>query len=116
VLTAAIAVTLFVAVAHVGFFYLEAILWAKPAGRRIFGMKVEEAEATKVMAINQGFYNAGVAALLAWAALAPNPPAVVALLGFVVAMGVVGAVTAKGTILFLQAAPAALALVLWLLV
>ena len=112
--TVAFIITLLVAVAHLGFFYLEAVLWAKPAGRRIFGMKKEEAEATKVLAMNQGFYNAGVAVILAWAALAPNPPSTVALLAFVVAMGVVGGVTAKGTILLLQALPAAVALLLWL--
>lgn len=112
--TAAVIVTLLVAVLHVGFFYLEAVLWAKPAGRKIFGMSREEAEATKVLAMNQGAYNLGAAALLAWAALAPNPPAAVALLAFIVAMGCVGAATAKVTILFMQALPAAVALVLWL--
>lgn len=113
-ITAAIIVTLLVAVAHLGFFYLEAVLWAKPAGRKIFGMKREEAEATKVLAMNQGFYNGGVAVLLAWAALGGHDATAVALLVFVVAMGLVGAATAKGTILFLQALPAAVALVLWL--
>lgn len=112
---AALITTLLVALAHLGFMILEAVLWTKPTGMRIFRNTRESAETTKVLALNQGFYNGGVAALLVWAALAGQGPTVIALLVFVIAMGIVGAVTAKGSILFAQALPAAVALALNLL-
>ncbi len=112
---AALAMTLLVALAHIGFMVLESVLWTKPTGRRIFRQTPESAETTKVLALNQGIYNAGVAALLAWAALTGQGPTVVALLLFVIAMGIVGGITAKPTILVAQALPAAVALALQLL-
>ena len=88
---------------------------ADETGRRIFAQTPEGAEATRVLALNQGIYNGGVAALLAWATLSHRQDTAVALLVFVVAMGIVGAVTAKPTILLFQAVPAAAALALALL-
>ena len=113
--TAAIAASLVVAALHVVFMLLESVLWTTPTGRRIFAQTPESAETTKVLALNQGIYNGGVAALLAWAALSHRQDTAVALLIFVVAMGIVGAVTAKPTILLFQAVPAAAALALALL-
>lgn len=106
----ALGLVLFVAVAHVWFMILEAVLWAKPFGRRTFGHSREDAEKTKVLALNQGLYNGGFAVLLAWAALEHRGATVDALLIFIIAMGVVGAITAKPIILALQSLPAALAL------
>jgi putative membrane protein len=104
-----------VAAAHVTFMILESVLWTTPTGRRIFAQTVESAEQTKVLALNQGVYNGGVAALLVWAVATGRPATAAALLIFVVAMGVVGAVTAKPTILVAQALPAAVALALVLM-
>ena len=42
---------------HIGFFVMESLLWNKPAVRRIFRTTVEEAQTTKFLAFNQGFYN-----------------------------------------------------------
>ncbi|KAB2884806.1 MAG: DUF1304 domain-containing protein [Kofleriaceae bacterium] len=112
--TAALTATLVVAALHVGFMILESVLWTTPRGRRIFGQTAEGAEATRVLALNQGVYNGGVAGLLAWAALTGRADTTIALLAFVIAMGVVGAATAKPTILLFQALPAALALALYL--
>ena len=111
----ALGLVLFVAVAHVWFMVLESVLWTRPFGRTTFGQSREDAEKTKVLALNQGLYNGGVAALLVWAALEERQatglhPTVDALLIFVVAMGVVGASTAKPIIFVLQALPAVLAL------
>ena len=106
------AVTLVVAAAHVLFMILESVLWTKPAGRRIFGQSVEDAEKTRVLALNQGLYNGGLAALLAWAVFDHQHAAVIALLVFVIAMGIVGGLTAKRTILLYQALPGAIALAL----
>ena len=46
------------ALIHVFFFYLESIVWSKPSTWKTFGLKTqEEAEITKGLALNQGFYN-----------------------------------------------------------
>ena len=110
--TLALIATLVVAAAHLGFMVLEAILWAKPTGRRIFGQTEEEAEVTKVLAQNQGVYNGALAVLIGWAALTGRGPTVVALLVFVIVVGIFGGLTAKRSILLLQALPAAVALAL----
>jgi len=110
--TAAVALALVVAVLHLGFFVLESLLWTTPRGRKIFGQTVDGAAQTRVLAFNQGCYNAGAAGLLGWAALTGRTDTTAALLIFIVAMGLVGAATAKPTILFIQAVPAAVALAL----
>jgi putative membrane protein len=116
VLTAfALAATLVVALAHVAFMVLETFLWTTRRGRKIFGQTVEQAEATKVLAKNQGIYNGALAAVLAWAAFSGPRSTVVALLLFVVVVGAYGGITAKPTILVVQALPAAIALALVLL-
>src|SRR4051812_23446104 len=45
------------AVLHVYIFVLESLLWTAPRTRATFGTTLEEAEATKLLAFNQGFYN-----------------------------------------------------------
>ena len=42
---------------HVYIFTMESITWTSPRTRRTFGTTAEEAEVTKAMAFNQGFYN-----------------------------------------------------------
>lgn len=112
---AALVATLVVVVAHLVFMVLETFLWTTPRGRKIFGQTVAQAEITKVLAQNQGVYNGALAGLLAWAAFAAPSATVVAVLAFVIVVGVYGAITAKPTIFFLQALPAAVAMALvWL--
>jgi putative membrane protein len=106
-----------VALLHAYFLVLEMFLWDRPFGLRAFGMTPEKAAATKSLAMNQGLYNGFLAAGLAWGlALGPaGRPIEVFFLGCVVVAGVFGAITASRKILWIQAAPAALALalVLW---
>jgi putative membrane protein len=109
--TAAKAVTLFVAFAHAGFFVLESVLWSTPTGRKVFG-KLAADPATKVLAANQGVYNGALAVALAWAALTDWRDTAIMLLLFVVVVGVYGGLTAKRSILVVQALPAAVALAL----
>lgn len=45
------------AVLHVYIFVLESLTWTSPRTRAVFGTTVEEAETTKPLAFNQGFYN-----------------------------------------------------------
>lgn len=46
------------ALLHVFFFYLESIAWTKPSTWKTFGLaSQEDAETTKGLALNQGYYN-----------------------------------------------------------
>jgi putative membrane protein len=45
------------ALVHVFIFYLESIAWTSERARATFGTSEEEAQTTKVLAFNQGFYN-----------------------------------------------------------
>ena len=45
------------ALLHVFIFYLESIAWTSLRARATFGTTAEEAETTKALAFNQGFYN-----------------------------------------------------------
>ena len=44
----------FVAIEHLYFLYLEIFMWTRPLGRRVFGLSKEDAQTTKVLALNQG--------------------------------------------------------------
>lgn len=45
------------AVLHVYIFVMESLTWTSPRTRATFGTSEEEAQATKELAFNQGFYN-----------------------------------------------------------
>lgn len=106
-----------VALAHVYFLVLEMFLWTGPMGLRTFGMTQEYANSTAVLAANQGLYNGFLAAGLIWGLLAGEMGRALKLffLGCVIVAGIYGGLTAKITILYVQAAPAALAMILVLL-
>ncbi len=106
--------TFVVALLHIYFLVLEMFLWTKPAGRRVFRTTPEFAEASKVLAANQGLYNGFLAAGLLWSIyLGPGGFAVrMFFLACVVVAGVYGAATVGKKILFVQALPAALAMAL----
>jgi len=101
-----------VAILHLLFLVLEMFFWTKPIGRRIFGLKRELAEQTAALAANQGLYNGFLAAGLVWGLVSrENPTAIsVFFLSCVIIAGIFGAFTAKRSILFIQALPAAIAL------
>jgi len=103
-----------VALAHVYFLVLEMFFWTKPLGLRTFGMTQDFANATSVLAANQGLYNGFLAAGLVWGLIAWRQSRAITLffLGCIVVAGVYGGVTAKMTILYVQALPAALAFLL----
>ena len=106
-----------VALLHLLFMYLESILWCKPAGRRIFAMSEKQARETAVLAANLGLYNGFLAAGLVWGLLneACGRQICLFFLGCIVIAGIFGSVTARRSILWLQALPAAVALLLVLL-
>lgn len=108
---------LFVALLHLGFLVLEMFLWTKPFGRKTFGLSRELAEASKGLAANQGLYNGFLAAGLIWGvvcrdgAFGEGAFAIkVFFLGCVIVAGIFGAITAKRSILFVQAVPGLVAL------
>ncbi|MEX6633520.1 DUF1304 domain-containing protein [Hyphococcus lacteus] len=103
-----------VALLHFGFLALEMFFWDHPIGREIFAMTPEQSADTAVLAANQGLYNGFLAAGLLWGVLTRKTDIVVFLLLCVIVAGIFGAVTAKPTILFTQATPALVALVLTL--
>jgi putative membrane protein len=59
------------AVLHVYIFVMESVTWTTPRTRAVFGTTADEAQTTKMLAFNQGFYNlflavitgAGIAAI-----------------------------------------------------
>ena len=101
-----------VALIHVYILVLEMFLWTKPAGLRAFGQTQAAANASKVLAANQGLYNGFLAAGLLWSLTLGVDGARVAIffLSCVIVAGVYGAMTASRKILYVQALPAALAL------
>lgn len=106
-----------VALLHVYFLVLEMFLWDKPAGLKAFRQTPESAAATKVLAANQGLYNGFLAAGLFWGLSqgAAGRSVVVFFLLCVLVAGLYGAATASRKILYIQALPAAVGLVLlWL--
>ena len=105
-----------VAILHVYFLILEMFLWTKPLGLKAFRQTLESAEATKVLAANQGLYNGFLAAGLLWGLTLGEHGFEVFFLSCVVVAGVYGAATASRAILFIQALPAAIGLALLLFV
>ncbi len=103
-----------VAALHLWFLTLEMFLWRKPKGLKTFGTTQEFADATAVLAANQGLYNGFLAAGLIWGMTSSDSihgfSIKVFFLSCVVVAGVFGAITADKRILFIQAFPAALAL------
>ncbi len=108
-----------VAVLHVYFLVLEMFLWQKPLGLKTFRNSPERAAETAVLAGNQGLYNGFLAAGLVWGLLHSAPAFGFQIKAFfllcVIVAGVYGAATVSRRILYVQAAPAAIALILlWL--
>jgi len=105
-----------VALLHFGFLTLEMFYWDHPIGQKIFSMTPEQSAQTAILAANQGLYNGFLAVGLLWGVIARKRDVVFFFLLCVMVAGVYGAITASPTILFTQAAPAALAFILTLIV
>ena len=97
-----------VALIHLYILALEMFLWRTRA-RKIFGMSAEQAEATAVLAANQGLYNGFLAAGLIWSLASTLDRAPFFLVCIAVA-GIYGGITANRRIVYVQTIPAALAL------
>jgi putative membrane protein len=112
-MTGAVLVAL-IAALHAYILVLEMFLWETPRARKAFGTTPEFAKASRVLAANQGLYNGFLAAGLIWALIAGLPGEgrgfALFFLACVLVAGLYGAATASRRILFIQAVPAALAL------
>lgn len=106
------AITALVALLHTGFLVLEMFLWTTPTGLKIFHMNAAQAEATKVLAQNQGLYNGFLSAGLIYGLITGDLNVTVLFLVFVLIAGIYGAMTASPTILYVQAMPALIALII----
>ena len=104
-----------VACLHVGFLILEMFLWTKPYGLKTFGMTRETAMSSATLAANQGLYNGFLAAGLIWGLLSGTASIKIFFLLCVLIAGIYGGLTAKRSILYLQALPGLIGLCLVLL-
>ena len=108
-----------VAALHGYFLVLEMFLWTRPLGLKTFRNSPEKAADSAVLAANQGLYNGLLAAGLIWGLVHAVPAFAFQIKVFfllcVIVAGIYGAATVSRRILFVQAAPAAIALILlWL--
>ena len=108
-----------VALLHVYFLVLEMFLWTRPLGLKTFRNSLDKAKESAVLAANQGLYNGFLAAGLIWGLVQGVPAFAFQTKTFfllcVIVAGLYGAATVSRRILLVQAAPAAVALILlWL--
>lgn len=101
-----------VAILHLGFLALEMFFWNHPFGRKLFGMTPEYSQASASLAANQGLYNGFLAAGLIWGLISGEFSIKLFFLICITIAGIFGAVTARRSILYIQALPAVLGLIL----
>ena len=103
-----------IAFQHIAFLVLEIFYWDKPLGRRVFGHSKESAKVSKTLAANQGLYNGFLAAGLIWALSlgAEGTSISIFFLACVLIAGIFGGITASRKILYIQALPALIGLLL----
>jgi putative membrane protein len=109
----------FIATLHIYILWLEMFAWTT-RGRKVFkSIPEDQFEKTKVMAANQGLYNGFLAAGLIWSLMIIDPAwsknVGIFFLSCVLVAGVYGAMTASKRIFLVQAVPAILALLSFLL-
>ena len=107
----------FVGLLHIYILVLEMFLWTKPHGLKVFGQSLEQAQASKVLAMNQGLYNGFLAAGILYGLWLGEAGSLLVTfsLSCVIAAGIYGAITARVKILFIQGLPAMIALALHLM-
>lgn len=101
---------LLVALLHLYFLVLEMCLWTRPIGLKTFRNTLEKAEATRVLAANQGLYNGFLAAGLLYGVATGSREFCVFFLACVVVAGLYGAYSVNRRIFFVQALPALVAM------
>lgn len=104
--------TFLVALLHIGIMVLEMFFWNHPMGQKIFSMTAEVAKSSEVLAMNQGLYNGFLGFGILWAMLSGNQSLKVFLLICITIAGIFGGLTAKTSILYIQALPGFITLLL----
>jgi putative membrane protein len=118
--TIATILTALIAIEHLYILYMEMFAW-ETLGRKTFKGALPDAmfTPTKTLAANQGLYNGFLAAGLIWSLIISNElwrsNVAIFFLSCVVTAGLYGAATASRKILYTQAAPAIIALIVVLL-
>ncbi len=112
--------TAVIALLHLWFLTLEMFLWQTPLGLKTFHRTAEQAAESASLAANQGLYNGFLAAGLLWSFFIAELRWSLRVRAFflicVLVAGVFGGLTAIRSILFIQALPALIALVVLLVV
>ena len=103
-----------VAILHIFFMVMEMFLWDRSSGLHILGLDPDYASITRKLAANQGLYNGFLAAGLIWSLLADSHAFNLQMffLGCVILAGVFGGITTSRMIIWAQAVPGMIALVL----
>lgn len=105
-----------IALQHVMFCALEMFFWRTDTGRKIFKTDVDFANRSSALAANQGLYNLFLAGGLFYSLISTHPEVSVTMqfyfLGCVFVAGLYGAFSVSKNILFIQALPALLTLIL----
>lgn len=106
----AVVLVVLVALLHLYFLVLEMFLWTRPLGLKTFRNTPGKAEATRVLAANQGLYNGFLAAGLLYGVATGSREFCLFFLACVFVAGAYGAITVNRRIFFVQALPALLAI------
>lgn len=101
-----------VALEHLAFLWLEMFAWRTPLGLRVFKLTPAAAEASAVLAANQGLYNGFLAAGLLWSLRASDPGRARDLQTFFLSCVILAGAYGGGRVFLIQALPALLALAL----
>jgi putative membrane protein len=109
----------FIAVLHIYIMWLEMFAWTTRAKKVFKTIPEDQFEKTKVMAANQGLYNGFLAIGLIWSLMITdatwNQNIAIFFLACVLAAGIYGAMTASKRIFYIQAVPAILGLLSFML-
>jgi putative membrane protein len=100
-LTAGLVFAGLAALLHVYIFTMESLTWTSARSRAIFGTTPEEAETTRLLAFNQGFYNL----FLAIVTILGIPPVIMGdkAVGVALVLAGVGSMAAAAIVLFFSA-------------
>jgi putative membrane protein len=104
--------TFLVALLHISIMVLEIFFWTHPIGQKIFSMTAEVAKYSEILAMNHGLYNGFLGFGLLWGLISGNQNLKVFLLTCVTIAGIFGALTANANVLYIQALPGFITLLL----
>ena len=104
--------TFLVALLHLGLMVLEMFFWNHPVGQKIFSMTAEVAQSSEVFAMNQSLYNSFFGFGLIWSLISDNQSLKVFLLICITIAGIFGGLTATVSVLYIQALPGFITLLL----